>query len=75
MFLAVIVGRVAPIEQRALLGGTTRWRWGLGPLLGIAALLSLSVKAWSSPHPGVLIVGVVGTLTVWAVALRRRGGC
>ena len=64
-------GRVAPIEQRALLGGATTWRWGIGSMLAVAAVLSVSVKAWSSPHAGVLVAGLVGTLCVWRLALRR----
>ena len=68
--LVPIVRRVAPIEQRALLGGTAEWRWGTPSMLVVAALLSASVKAWSSPEAGVLIAGVVGTLLVWRLALR-----
>jgi hypothetical protein len=69
--LAVIVRRVAPIEQRALLGGTSPWRGRTGSLLVVAGLLSLSVKAWSSPHAAVLTCGIVGTLCIWRLALRR----
>jgi len=75
--LVPIVRRVAGIEQRALLGGTTAWRWGTASMLVVAALLSASVKAWSSPHPGVLVAGLAGTLCVWRFALTesrsRRG--
>jgi hypothetical protein len=67
--LVPIVRRVAPIEQRALLGGTTRWRWGTGSMLAVAAVLSVSVKAWSSPQVGVLAAGLAGTLCVWRFAL------
>ena len=59
--LIPIVKRVAPIEQRALLAGTTRWRWGIGSMLVVAAILSASIKAWSSPQAGVLIAGMAGT--------------
>ena len=67
--LVPLVRRVAPIEQRALLGGTTTWRWGTGSMLATAALLSVSVKAWSSPQAGVLVAGLAGTLAVWRLAL------
>jgi hypothetical protein len=67
--LVPIVRRVAPIEQRALSGGATEWRWGTGSMLAVAAFLSVSVKAWSSPHAGVLIAGLAGTLCVWRLAL------
>jgi hypothetical protein len=67
--LVPLVRRVAPIEQRALLGGATRWRWGTGSMLATAALLSVSVKAWSSPQAGVLVAGLAGTLGVWRLAL------
>ena len=67
--LVPLVRRVAPIEQRALLGGTTTWRWGMGSMLATAALLSVSVKAWSSPQAGVLVAGLAGTLAVWRLAL------
>jgi hypothetical protein len=70
--LILIVHRVAPIEQRALLGGPTRWRGGMGSMLLVAGLLSLSVKAWSSPQAGVLTCGIVGTLCVWRLALADR---
>jgi hypothetical protein len=68
--LVPIVALVAPVERRALLGGTRPWDGGLRSLLVVAGLLSLSVKAWSSPHAAVLIGGIVGTLGVWHVALR-----
>jgi len=67
--LVPIVKRVAPIEQRALLGGPTTWRWGTASMLVVAALLSLSVKAWSSAEIGVLAAGLAGTLAVWRFAL------
>jgi hypothetical protein len=70
--LVAIVRRVAPIEQRALLGGTTAWRWGTRSMLAVAALLSLSVKAWSSPDVGLLAAGLAGTLAVWRLALADR---
>jgi hypothetical protein len=70
--LVPIVRRVAPIEQRALLGGTARWPWGLGSMLAVAALLSASIKAWSSPHPAVLVAGLIGTVATWRLALARR---
>ncbi len=70
--LVPIVKLVAPIEQRALLGGPATWPWGTRSMLVVAALLSASVKAWSSPHLAVLAVGLVGTLAVWHLALRRR---
>jgi hypothetical protein len=38
-------------------------------MLVVAAVLSASVKAWSSPHPGVLVAGLAGTLCVWRFAL------
>jgi hypothetical protein len=37
-----------------------------------AALLSASIKAWSSPHVMVLAPGIVGTLAVWHLLLRDR---
>ena len=71
--LVPIVRRVAPIEQRQLLGGPTTWRWGTASILVVAALLSASIKAWSSPHAPVLVAGLLGTLAVWHGALRVRG--
>ena len=71
--LVPIVRRVAPVEQRALLAGTCRWRRGTPSMLAVAAVLSLSIKAWSSPQPAVLVAGLVGTLVVWRWALARRG--
>ncbi|MGN6692831.1 MAG: hypothetical protein ACTHN0_01535, partial [Aquihabitans sp.] len=46
--LTPIVKKVAPIEQRQLLAGPSTWRWGTASMLVVAALLSASVKAWSS---------------------------
>ncbi|CAN5543906.1 acyltransferase family protein [soil metagenome] len=69
--LIPLVKRVAPIEQKALLGGTTEWRWGIPSMLATAALLSLSVKAWSSPEAGVLIAGIAGTMLIWRLALAK----
>jgi hypothetical protein len=71
--LVAVVRRVAPIEQRALLGGAAPWRSGIGSMLAVAALLSVSVKAWSSPHAGVLVAGLAGTLGVWRLALTGPG--
>lgn len=70
--LVPIVRRVAPVEQRALLGGGTVWRRGLPSMMVAAGVLSASVKAWSSPQPAVLAAGIVGTLFVWALVLRPR---
>ncbi len=70
--LVPIVVLVAPVERRALLGGTTAWRWGLPSMLMAAGLLSISIKAWSSPHAPVLAAGLAGTLGLWQLALRPR---
>ena len=70
--LVPIVRKVAPIEQRELLSGPSTWRWGIRSMLATAALLSISVKLWSSPHIATLIPGLVGTLVVWHLVLRRR---
>lgn len=64
LVLLAIVTRVAPVEQRALLGGSRTWRWGVPSMLVVAALLSASIKAWSSVQPAVLIAGLAGTLLV-----------
>jgi hypothetical protein len=69
--LVLIVRKVAPIEQRALLAGTTRWRGRTWSLLVVAGLLSLSVKAWSSPDAALVTGGIIGTLCVGRLALRR----
>ena len=70
--LVAIVRRVAPIEQRALLGGPTRWRWGTPSILVAAAVLSAAVKAWSSPHIAVLVGGLTATLCIWRFLLSDR---
>ena len=70
--LVPIVRRVAPIEQRALLGGTVRWRWGVPSMLVVAVVLSIGLKAWSSPQPAVLVAGLVTTLAAWRFALAPR---
>ena len=75
--LAVLVPLVrifAPIEKRALLGGRSEWRWGMRSMLALAALLSLSIKAWSSPQAGVLIAGLLGTLFLSRVVLGGGAG-
>lgn len=68
--LVPIVARVAPIEQRALLGGVHRWRGGLTSLMVTAAALSLSIKLWSSSGVVALAIGLTGTLAVWCLGLR-----
>ena len=70
--LVPLVKKVAPIEQRALLGGPTTWRWGIRSILVAATILSFSIKAWSSPQAPVLVAGLVGTLAVWHLTLRHR---
>lgn len=69
--LILIVARVAPIERRALLAGTTRWRWGTASMLATAVALSVCIKAWSSPQVIVLFAGSAATLAIWWFALRR----
>jgi hypothetical protein len=71
--LVPVVRRVAPIEQRALLGGGTGWRWGTGSMLATAGVLSVSVKAWSSSSAVVLVPGLLGTLCLWRFALSGGG--
>ncbi|WP_421120231.1 hypothetical protein ACE2AJ_02545 [Aquihabitans daechungensis] len=72
--LVPIVKRVAPIEQRQLLRGPTCWRWGTASMLVVAALLSASIKAWSSPHAATLVPGLIATLAIWHLILRERSG-
>jgi hypothetical protein len=72
--LIPIVKRVAPIERAALVAGPTVWRGGTPSMLAVAALLSLVVKAWSSPHIGVLAAGLAGTLCIWHLFLNSRAG-
>ena len=74
LVLVPIVRLVSPIEQRALLGGARVWRGGIVSMLVTAALLSVSVKAWSSPHAELLIAGLVGTVVVHRVLLVRSSG-
>ncbi|MET0904396.1 MAG: acyltransferase [Acidimicrobiales bacterium] len=72
LLLVPIVRLVSPIEQRALLGGSRVWRGGTASMFVAAALLSVSVKSWSSPEAGLLIGGLVGTLLLHRVALVAR---
>jgi hypothetical protein len=65
LVLVPIVKLVAPIEQRALLSGGRVWRGRTASMLAVAGLLSVSVKAWSSPHAPVLVAGLLGTLAVY----------
>ena len=71
LLLVPIVRLVAPIEQRALLGGARSWRGGTASMLVTAAILSISVKSWSSSSPGLLVAGLVGTIAVHRLALGR----
>src|SRR5690606_23338779 len=72
VLLILVVKRVAPIEQRALLGGVTRWRWGTASMLAFAAVLSASLKSWSSPNATVLVVGLTVTIAIWGGLLADR---
>ncbi len=63
--LVPIVRRVAPIELRTLMSGLRTWRWGSTSMLVLAATLSMSIKAWSSPHVGMLVGGLGGSLATW----------
>jgi hypothetical protein len=68
--LVPIVRWAAPVERRALLGGRLQWRGGLGSMLVAAAVLSFGVKAWSSPHAGPLVAGVIATLATTTLVHR-----
>jgi hypothetical protein len=72
LVLVPIVRLAAPIEQRALLAGSRVWRGGTGSMLATAGLLSVSVKAWSSPQVGMLVAGLVATLLVHRFAMDGR---
>jgi hypothetical protein len=72
LVLVPIVRLAAPIEQRALLAGSRVWRGGTGSMLATAGLLSVSVKAWSSPQVGMLVAGLVATLLVHRFAMVGR---
>jgi len=72
LLLAAVVKRVAPIEQRALLGGSVRWRWGTASMLVAAAVLSASLKSWSTPNATVLVAGITVTIAIWAALLADR---
>lgn len=69
--LVVVVARVARIDQRALGVGTRRWAGGVPSMLFAAGVLSMSVESWSSPSATSLVLGLLGTLAVWWIALRR----
>ena len=70
--LVPVVVLVSPVERRSLLSGTTEWRRGLPAMLLVAGLLSISLKAWSSPEPGLVCAGLAGTLCLWRGTLARR---
>jgi hypothetical protein len=72
LVLVPIVRLVAPIERRALLSGAREWRGGTASVLLAAALVSVSIKAWSSPEIGLLIAGLVGTLVAHRLVLGTR---
>lgn len=65
--LVLIVRKVAPVEQRALLSGTATWKRGAPTLFLVAAPLSLAVKFWSSQDATLLTGGLFATLAIWAL--------
>lgn len=53
----------------ALLAGGRTWRRWIPSILCAAGLPSASIKSWSNPNVGVLLVGLIGTLFQWHVLI------
>ena len=63
VFLAAIVALVARFEQRALLAPRQPWRYGQVSMLAVAALISVSIKAWTLGSPVAVLV-CAGTVVI-----------
>ncbi|MGB3734359.1 MAG: hypothetical protein WA964_05345, partial [Ilumatobacter sp.] len=69
--LVPIVAAVSRVERRALLAERVAWNGGVTGAIGLALLVSTSIKVWSLGNVGGVTAGAVGVL-VTAVLVRPR---
>lgn len=69
--LVPIVALVSRVERRALLAERVGWTGSLGAAVGLALLVSTSIKVWSIGDVGGVTMGAIGVLLT-VVLLRSR---
>jgi len=70
VFLAAVIAVVAPTERRSLLARPAGWAGGPVSMLAVAAVVSTSLKMWSTSSASTLAIGMAGLLIVWVAGLR-----
>ena len=71
--LVPIVALVSWVERRALLAERVGWTGSVGAAIGLAVLVSTSIKVWSIGNFGGVTAGAFGVLAA-ALLLRPRSG-
>jgi len=70
--LVPLVALVSRFERRALLAARVEWTGSPATAIGLAALVSTSIKVWSIGNVGGVVAGAVGVV-IAATLLRPRG--
>ena len=70
IMLAAIVAVVGKVERRALLSTTSTRSLGMARTIGVAALVSTAIKAWSSGSAPIAVGGCLVLIAVWHLALK-----
>ncbi len=65
-----IVALVSGVERRSLLAPRTDWNGGQLSMLATALVLSVGVKMWANPSPGLVTLGMLVVGALWIVKLR-----
>ncbi len=70
--LIPIVAAVSRVERSALLAERVAWSGSLSGAIGLALLVSTSIKVWSLGNVGAVAVGAIGVLVATAALRRQR---
>ncbi|MGI9607780.1 MAG: hypothetical protein ACR2P0_16755, partial [Acidimicrobiales bacterium] len=70
--LGLIVSKVAPVEQRALLAERRPWAGGVASMWAMVAILSTALKLWAHGSFAVSAAAMAVVLVVWVSALSPK---
>lgn len=72
LILIPVVAAVARVERRALLAERSVYSGGLAPAVGLALLVSTSIKVWSLGNVGGVVIGALGVVLAAAILRSSR---